>query len=248
MIDLFKDLRWRLGLVPRVMISGVLRSGTTLVQRIVVSGINRSEASPEFEWPREILAGVPHDLAATAIDRAFYAMWKDLGRPRAAIGKDPLLMPFLEDFVSIYSAGRVVVSIRDPRDVVSSILDVRARMISQGTSSFIATQNEEQTVSMVAEHSAAALRLKHHPRVHLVRYEDLARRDQTALRSLGAFLDADLSYEIHGMERESGPFATPLFGAPPSDESIGRYTKVLSGELISAINAKNQQVIEAFGY
>jgi hypothetical protein len=153
----------------------------------------------------------------------------------------------------VWSASRELILVRDPRDVLCSILAFNER---RGFTAFGREQVEsdlefipllcrdmEQLLWHARSRSAAA---------QLVRYEDLLVQPEVELTEILGYLGADASPDtIAGMlERASEESAhlTKHRTSADAKASIGRWRRDLSPELIDCANQSFAQVLEELGY
>lgn len=130
------------GDVSLALLTGLPRSGTTLLERMldahsrIVAG-DEFDAFPRILFPLMLGEHTPRDLspalldqfneAALAKQREYYAeaVSAGVGRPsdgRLLLDKNPSLLPLLTPYLRLAPRGRVIVMLRDPRDVLVSCL------------------------------------------------------------------------------------------------------------------------------
>jgi tetratricopeptide (TPR) repeat protein len=122
------------------LLGGHPRSGTTLLEQVLDSHpdiVSADETSIFFDFacnpppqnlPPEttmtaVLDGASTQTLRQGRDRYFQTMSRWLGRPpgqRLLIDKNPNLQPFILAFVRFFPEARLIVALRDPRDVVLS--------------------------------------------------------------------------------------------------------------------------------
>ena len=122
------------------LLAGHARSGTTLLEQVldshpdIVSAeetcIFLDDAHTPFELslppntPRlAALDNLSKQTLRQARERYFQTMSRCIGRPleqRLLIDKNPNLQPFIVDFVRFFPDARLIIALRDPRDVVLS--------------------------------------------------------------------------------------------------------------------------------
>ncbi len=124
------------------LLTGLPRSGTTLLEHIldahpgIVAG-DEFDAFPHLMFPvmlgkhlpkdlsPELLDAIPESLLATQRCAFADAMSAAIGRPRGEawlLDKNPSLLPLITPYLRFAPHGRVIVMLRDPRDVLVSCL------------------------------------------------------------------------------------------------------------------------------
>lgn len=162
--------------------------------------------------------------------------------------KDPMLCLYLENAKSLLPAHKLIVLVRDPRDVVASWKNVASRKKQKWN--VAATANEVLSyynqIKMHQEHA--------YQDSIFVRYEDLVIGQTSLLQKflqLGnenlAFSDADIS-----VVREKTNFLDPCFSElylkETTSEKIGSYTKSLPKNEVEYIEGIFSSVMQHWGY
>ncbi|MDZ4783552.1 MAG: sulfotransferase [Planctomycetia bacterium] len=138
--------RWRAGAVddtPKLaLLTGLPRSGTTLLERILdahpgIVACDEFDAFPRLMFPvllgrhspadlsPELLDAIPEPLLAPQRSAFADAMSAAVGQPRGdawLLDKNPSLLPLITPYLRFAPHGRVIVMLRDPRDVLVSCL------------------------------------------------------------------------------------------------------------------------------
>ncbi len=122
-------------LAAPILLVGFPRSGTTLLDQILNShsALTTLEEKPGFSGIREKFYGSEdkllslHNLSSNELSDCRQMYWsniaKYLGRPvdgLSVVDKLPLNIRYLDIFFRLFPAGKVIVALRDPRDVVLS--------------------------------------------------------------------------------------------------------------------------------
>lgn len=250
------SLRWYIPGIPRIMITGVMRSGTTLLHRIVEQGVLGRKPDEEFYEPRFLLEH-SRDLALKGVylnsrrelDKIFRRRWREKGRPPAIVEKDPGLVAVVEDFADIYPTAKLLISVRDPRDNLASILDVRDRLRARNEPSPITNLPDDRLADLVAAGMNAILRVKERRQALIIRYEDMASRSPEVLAELSDRLGGTFSYDLDGAHPGFGdPWVTALNNTPPTTESVGRYAQRLHHDVARYLEGITTEALREFDY
>lgn len=176
--------------------------------------------------------------------------------------KQPLLTHHFPTLAKLLPRARFVIAVRDPRDVVASLVEVSAREKEQrGLQRIMGVPAMTQRV---LQHYAAVLQefgARDSKRVMWVRYEDMVRAPETVARRLGAFTGLDLSgYQsgepwrgwadgtVNLEERRKSAFFSPLWGQAVTDERIGTWAKVLDDRQAATVARVLAPIMQAFAY
>lgn len=155
-----------------------------------------------------------------------------------------LAMPLLEQ---LFPQARYVHVVRDPRDVVASILPLKFGAKSVGVAA--ADWNEYQGAWWAAERWVPPERRAE------FRYEDLVRNPQQTIEALAGFLGLpapapDPGREVH-IETRDLAAAVPHHARltePINDEHVGRYRQRLSDRDRSIVEALTYTGLVTYGY
>jgi hypothetical protein len=257
-----------------ILIGGGMRSGTTLVQRILCAPPATNPLIGECMYLSSLMGqyaslGGSFDATLAAYfesprafadhmrerARAFLQIAADRYRPsRALVLKSPELTPHFPTLAEWFPAVRFIVMLRDPRDAIASMLDVGERHRATGQRSVL-TEGGRDIARLVRMHRAYYARLsqgweKLRTRTLVVRYEDLVRDPEAALKVLAGFTGLDLAAgnlaptqenvsEAYVTDAQKNAyvrgFVTPLYAEPPQDSQIGRHRERLSPDEIRYI-------------
>ncbi len=200
------------------------------------------------EWFRDVFLRLIDDTTRRFAEQFDYVTFSD-----------PKLTPHYPLLARLQPDWRFIVSLRDPRDVAASFLQVGQRQIELGQR---AVYTEQMLPLILQEYCAAysrkVMRLAETapPCLCVVRYEALAGLDATEMEKIRRFVDAPLDLlsptgEFHGghwrtlsqkfedpfIPPVSKPFHTPLRGMPISAASVGKFRRILSARAIAEIEA-----------
>jgi hypothetical protein len=265
-----------------VLVGGVARSGTTLLYGVLCSGRETNPVLFETHLVPTLLRAYRDTrqrfeqvdggqfFADSAALRAYFAATvRDFlepvrvryGSPPHLVIKSILLTPFCLQALELLADCKVVVSVRDPRDIVASQLEIaiKERKVAPG-------QHREADIARLAVEIMRAYEncLKVGPagsdRLRFVRYEDLVSMPKDVVAGLAKWAGLDLSgfdpanawahsLRDYQADRAAGSaYVTELFGKGVSDERIGQYRRVLRLDDVRAIERVCQSLMAAFRY
>lgn len=162
--------------------------------------------------------------------------------------KDPLLCLYLEDTKDVLPPHKLVVLVRDPRDVLASMKNVTAKK-KQKWNVREAARELLNYYYGIENHQRRADK----DSIYL-RYEDLVVGQRTILQNFlqqknedAAFTHADAPSVQERLDA-SDPFFSELYLQPTTSEKIGSYTKILSWNEIYFIESAYSGVMQRWGY
>lgn len=191
-----------------IFVGGAPRSGTTLVQNILDSHPDVA-GGPEFDpmpsimrLRRALRSGIQGGridsfLSEEEADAAIVGFISSLLTPFAArrgarflSEKTPWNILDAEDLLELFPDAKMIVCLRDPRAVVSSMLAVGKRARAAGTDPAPFTRNAHGAIKLLRKCHEAGFRARERfpERVHCVVYEDLVNDPAASSRALAAFL------------------------------------------------------------
>lgn len=167
---------------------------------------------------------------------------------RILVLKDPNLSLYLPDIKNLLPSHKLIIIVRDPRDVLASMKNVALR----GTLRWNAKATAEQLMNYYYQISS----YQQHASISsiLVRYEDLVSGQVTALRDFLQFpvLEAgSISSSVPDIGSKldsSDPFFSELYLQPTTREKIGSFASILTRGEISEFERVNSGVIRQWGY
>jgi hypothetical protein len=193
---------------PPLFVAGFFRSGTSLVRRIL-------DSHPRIHCPTEIKlfkdffghyindplahvrffqslhsAGARQELVLEVMGPAYLElrrrMAEELGKPRWA-DKDPEHLLYLDSIEKIAPGFQLILCIRDPRDILSSLAEARFNKTIP--------PNFGDRLALLVQHWQSALRfLESNPtRTHVIEYEYLVSQPAESLSGLFYFIDEPYS-------------------------------------------------------
>lgn len=227
-----------------IWISGPPRSGTTMLNFIVAGDEYLPECTIITELVRLYSVCMNDDDQrfktfmgeGDELKKKFSAILRTAlsGIPENAVLKDPNICLYLSAWRELFPADRMIIIIRDPRDTVSSMLQVLRKTNQKAT--------VRQAIEVVAPHyfevDRAALRTE---KLIMVRYEDVSSLDTGTMRLLSEFVNRQLSTarEITYNFNSNDPFYSPLYGKPVVNEQVGSYKTRLT-------QAETREIMDVF--
>lgn len=266
-----------------ILVAGAMRSGTSLLQHVLCSS---PEANPFIHGCRYLTSqiaifaqyaggdrlyvkdylGGPEGLLAFSrdiVERLLAETHRRLGEPKHLVLKNPELASYLPHATVLMPQARFVISVREPKDTIASMIGVGEKHRAKGVTSFLARSGRDieqlcrsyrgfyQPVLQALEASPGTFK----KRVHLSSYEALIGDTERTVERLSRFCGMTLEPETMGAEGQwrskvdrsgdelySHPrwsaYVTGLSGGPISEASIGRYREVLSKTEADLIDAR----------
>jgi hypothetical protein len=265
-----------------VLVGGIARSGTTLLYGVLCSGRETNPALFETHLVPDLLRayrqarrrfesvdggqffgdlGELRNYFAKAIREFLESVRARYGSPPHLVLKSILFTPFCLPALELLDDCKVVVAVRDPRDIVASQLAIaiKERRIAPG-------QHRDADVGRLAVEVMRAYEscLPAAPagsdRLRFVRYEDLVSTPQEVVAGLAAWAGLDLagfdpanawahSLRDYAADRAAGSaYVTELFGKGVSDQRIGQYRNVLRPADLPVIEKVCGPLMAAFRY
>jgi len=265
-----------------ILVGGVARSGTTLLYGALCSGKQTNPALFETHLVPALLRAYRQtrhrfensdegqfftDLAA--LESYFRRIIVDFlepvrvryGSPPHLVIKSIVLTPQCLAALDLLDDCKVVISVRDPRDVIASQLEVAAKTRRVATGQHRdADVQRLATELMRAYETCVGAAAGGRERLHLQRYEDLVSAPREAVAKLGAFAGLDLtgfdptnawarSLRDFETDRAAGSaYVTELFGKGVSDQRVGNYRRTLRPADIRMIEAICRPLMDLFRY
>jgi hypothetical protein len=194
------------------------------------------------------------DLAAFAqarIEAAYAHIAADQAKPAARYFAEKVRNDMVPDLLwELYPEAREVVLVRDPRDVLTSVLAATrkrgARPLPEDPERWV---REEFAGRILAVLDSWRRRGDH---THLVRYEDLMTRPRETLAAVVAYCGLDAGGEAVAAMTEAAGRLVPGMEehrtTPEPASSIGRWRRDLAPELVEACERTVEPALEAWGY
>jgi len=252
--------------LKRLLVTGVIRSGTTKIAQDVAERVLGIELLPEMRPLAEIL-GLADRWRAVAskksdpwigdgrfIDSLVDATVEHLFAQRLAaswtLGKEPGLTEYPKELTALVSrlSIPVLLCVRDPLDVIASALEVQRRQ-EYGHSRHFYVQTVWRSFEGLLLLLAEASRSRH---FYVVRYEDYVEEPEKTLEAVAKWLDVDFGNSKTVTSRtqhdESDPYFTELLDQPPSDGQVGSFRSRLSSAQLSYLADVFSGVRATLGY
>jgi tetratricopeptide (TPR) repeat protein len=242
--------RWAeaLPVMPRrhAFLVGCPRSGTTLLERMLGSHPQLASSSESTVWHstlwmpllrefagvsgmRAVLSGMSPEQAAAARDR----YWRNIGQTvedeigdRLLLDKNPSVFPVLAGAVRLFPEARMLVALRDPRDIVWSCF-TQSLPVNAGTAAFVRL---ESTAEQVAAELGQWFQLR--PRLATpwleVRYETMVRQTESEMRRVLSFLGLPWTPEVLAFHQSGDMVRSPTYAAatqPVHQQAVGRWRR-----------------------
>jgi tetratricopeptide (TPR) repeat protein len=250
------------------VICGHPRSGTTLLEQLLDShsGVVSAEETAIFyemylsfrrsvsesDGMLETLEAITPAKLKQSREWYFRCMQAFVGSPisgRLLIDKNPSMTGLLPPLARVFPWARLVVALRDPRDVVLSCF--MQPLPLNPTSAFYLSLEETATEyeSLMGFYHAMAARL---PNRRLeVRYEDVVKDVEAASRSVLSFLDLEwdaavLKFDEHARKKLVRSPTYADVARPISSGAIGRWRNYQ--KFMEPCLEKLQPLVTAFGY
>ena len=211
----------------------------------------RLRSQPLQEW----LAGeAVEDLARFAqsrIEAAYTRIGADQGKPGAAYFAEKVRNDIVPDLLwELYPEAREVVLVRDPRDVLTSVLAATrkrgARPLPEDPERWVAEEFSGRIMTVLESWR------RRRDRTHLVRYEDLMLQPRETLGGVVGHLGGEHDADVVGRMIESAERRVPGMDehrtTPDAGSSIGRWRRDLAPELVAACERAVGPALEAWGY
>ena len=231
-----------------LFVGGGWRSGTTVLQALVCTSPRTNDYLNECSYFMYLMDAYTRGVKMFDWHNRFYfrdkahmmevhgailrgevqRTWEWLNRPQILALRSPPMTGDFPELAQMIPETKFVVSVRDPRDVVASRVDVLRKEKGE--------VNVERAVRMQCENYSS--QYKHllegnlGDRLCVIRYEDMVAGNLASLHAFGLTdIDPARLWEskIHDMRKvKGGAYLTPLYGSQLSDSSVGRYREVLS--------------------
>ena len=161
---------------------------------------------------------------------------------RLLLDKNPSIFPLLAGAVRLFPEARVLVALRDPRDIVWSSF-TQSLPINAGTAAFVWLESTAEQVAAELEHWFQLRSRLATPWLE-VRYESLVREAEPQMQRVLSFLGLPWSSEALAFHRRRDPVRSPTYAAvarPVHQEAVGRWRRYAA--LIEPLEARLGEVI-----
>lgn len=248
-----------------VFVSGVMRSGTTLLQRVVAHSLDSQYIREEstLRIPIESFQVLEQYQAFEPIGRAAYveqyqsflsgllhAIRREINGGTLVL-KDPLALKSIPTFIELMPRTKFIISIRNPMSTAASIYRVRNRQRKQGKQSFITPMDFGDIVEYIARLCEVIIAVHEKDNVCLVKYEELIGHNPAVLKQLSSFIGARVKLnppdDSFAYDADHA-FWTPESGQDIKNTSLDKYRSELSVEEKALVAAKLARFNTMFGY
>jgi Sulfotransferase family len=264
-------------------IGGAPRSGGTLLASILCSDRTTNPTLREAHYLREMVQAYRqgkqlfntleggHYFTDFEDLRQFSSSWVQALLDKLAARYAPATHLVIKSFLmsvmfpavfELLPEARFLVSVRDPRDIACSQIEVGEKQHQQGQN--VRFPRDVTRLSRENRHYYLPSMTFQHPRfrnqVLFVRYEDLVQQPDTQIDRIRAF--TGLALEDYNpaefwagggrdfrSDRKSGdPYINELYGKGVSTSRVGRYREKLTPGEIRVIETECAPIFSAFGY
>ncbi|WP_456427600.1 sulfotransferase [Rhodocaloribacter sp.] len=271
---------------PRVFfVGGGARTGTTLMQILLSQAESTNEMAPEAHYLRCLISSyrlARNSLAhqtpqffddaddfrtfnAEIIERFVTRTRRRFSDARHLVLKDPEMTKSFPDLFELMPSARFICMMRDPRDVVASLLRVGEKMLEKGRNDFVAAATRARDIGRLCRYFTGFYAslwpeqdARFWERTLFVRYEDLVTNPEGVLEDVQAFTGLDLSHVSRAADFDTGtvdysartdsPWFSKLYGKGISGARIGVYAGVLSSEEIALVEHLCADFFKLFSY
>lgn len=267
-----------------LLVTGGQRSGTTLLQSLLCQAPGAQPMLREAKYLRHLVAAYAHarrrfeaetrdyfaDVAElTAVHRAALEpvlahLERRFAPAEALVLKSPELACFARELQAVLPQAVMLLMVRDPRDLVASLLGVGRRLAARGMRGPLARAALAGDLPWLCAHVnayyAAWLDGGEPPPAATVRYEALVTDPRGTLDALAAVTGLALaavdptrppplgSYGRGRAEAYSAAWMSDHYGRPPTPELIGRHRRLLDPAAERTVRRHCAALMARFGY
>lgn len=270
-----------------IFVGGSQRSGTTLLAASLCSG---AETNPYFgesgsfrmllESRHVLTQSMEDEISAhfgdqQAMDDYFQdclrsflnRVLKTHAPATSLVLKEPHMTMFFPSLWQLIPESKFVIIMRDPRDIVASMLDVGKKLADGGSDHLFNSGNIEDISKSLAQfygpaYKEATQNEAFAKAICWIKYEDLVREPETTMDKLRAFtglkledFDAARPTDRSSLGNAEGadrlrPWTTEKMapGKSISTDSVGRYRSILTEEQTKTVEQTVPQLMKLFGY
>lgn len=267
-----------LGFTP-IIVGGAMRTGTSLLQNVLSTSPSANDMMVECQyltaqltlytqWQNQNERGLVDffdgkdglkDYTTKLVFEFLKQTHLRQGEPENLILKHPEMTVFFPLLGQMLPNAKFVVSVRDPKDVVASMLVVAEKQKELGRSSNMlhAGRNMAKLTKLFLSfyRGLGNFPKEKTARLQYVKYEDLVLKTDELLPRLGQFTGLDLSnYDPTAEWKYTRPrkynkaFDTKIRGKGLSDSSIGNYREHLSDKECMEVDKTAEAFMRHFRY
>jgi len=264
-------------------IGGAPRSGGTLLTSILCADGTTNPILREAHFLREMVQVYRHGKRSfeSLEDRHYFSnqqelrdfssLWVTAFLDRLLISHTPASNLVLKSFLlsimfpavhELIPDARFLISVRDPRDIITSQVEVGQRQVLQGQPNrfprdIIALSKENRQYYMP---SVANIDPIFRSKVLYVRYEDLTQDIESQLKRIREFTGLSLSgyapksdwtnngRDFKSEHKAGDPYINELYGKGISSSRVQRYLNVLTPAEIATVETECAPLFQEFGY
>lgn len=249
----------------KFFVTGIMRSGTTLLQRVVEQSCNiaytpecsslsvivNSFRSIEQYDAYQHLSRDEFVKIYRSFINSFFDEYAIKTRQTKIVFKDPEALSKIRFYLELMPTVRFVISVRNPLATIASIWRVRNNQIQKSAESPLTAMNFEQVVDLVEQLCDEIIFVKHSKNVCIVKYEDLIARNEDAIIRLKNFIGKEVNLDLSDDTDEfdpNSPFWTPETGSIIKASSLDKFKNELTIEQSELVVLKLTKFMQIFGY
>jgi len=272
-----------------IFIGGSQRSGTTVLNKFLCLDKHCNPKIAEASYLRDLVSAYKNALLDFNHDTASYfdnpddlrqfhgsivnlflnRTLKRFSGASTLVLKEPHLTQFFPELFDLVPHARFIISVRDPRDIIASMLQVGERMQAGGQQHFFQQRNITLLCQQVLSFYAPSLNNQNaafRKNILLIRYEDFIQQTESVKKQMVLFTGLELDFSsdtnpnqsmqsgvikvdpAHPDQKRYQPWITANNSREINDSSIGNYKQVLSAVEIETINQQMQVYMKMFNY
>ena len=272
-----------------ILIGGCWRTGTSLAQEVICSSPDANPAINECQYLADQLKIYARfigkdsifvddyfestesyqNFTKSIIEKFLLNTYLHLNSPKTLVLKNPGLTVFFPHVAQLLPGTRFVISVRDPKDTIASIIEVSERQKQNNAETFFTMigRNIGKLCNAYNSHYVTTInsfkndKTDLRKRVLFIRYEDLINETSETVAGLSRFCGVSLDrFDKNAAWRTAtdvtkiaqhphwGAYLTDLSGKPISANSIGKYKSVLTPEEASEIDQRCARMRQMFKY
>jgi hypothetical protein len=260
-------------------VTGGRRTGTTLLYAVVCADIAANPLIAEAQlitrmmevlaWAKQnfaIFVGPTFPAESQLIEyfRVIIASYAAATRsrfdgPENIVFKNPEYCLYIHDLVRVAADARFIITVRDPRDQVTSELEVGRRQLERGMANPAAAARDVGAFARTLNtyYAPVLASSEQYPdRFIFIKYEDLLGDFPATLLRLNNFTGMRRNQfdpakpwpRVHAELSKEFPSSSEFYHQPFEPSRIGRYRRALSTEEIKKIEQECAGLMSRFGY